>query len=53
MVTGHGRAFGVWGRARSVQRAFSFAARLEDLEEQNRALRLVVQDLERHVAQFP
>ena len=37
--------FNVW--------AFSFDARLEDLEEQNRALRLVVQDLERHVAQFP
>jgi hypothetical protein len=37
--------FNVW--------AFSFDARLEDLEEQNRALRLVVQELERHGAAFP
>jgi hypothetical protein len=37
--------FNVW--------AFSFDARLEDLEEQNRALRLVVGELERHVAEFP
>jgi hypothetical protein len=37
--------FNVW--------AFSFDARLEDLEEQNRALRLVVRELERHVARIP
>jgi uncharacterized Zn ribbon protein len=32
--------------------AFSFDARLEDLERQNRALRLVVLELEREVAEF-
>jgi hypothetical protein len=37
--------FNVW--------AFSFDARLEDLERQNRALLLVVQELERNVAEFP
>lgn len=36
--------FNVW--------AFSFDARLEDLERQNRALRLVVRELEREVAEF-
>ncbi len=36
--------FNVW--------AFSFDARVEDLERQNRALRLVVQELEREVAEF-
>ena len=37
--------FNVW--------AFSFDARLDDLEEQNRALRLVVHELEQHMAAFP
>ena len=37
--------FNVW--------AFSFDARLDDLEEQNRALRLVVLELEQHMAAFP
>jgi hypothetical protein len=32
--------------------AFSFDARLEDLERQNRALRLLVRELEREVAEF-
>jgi hypothetical protein len=32
--------------------AFSFDARLEDLERQNRALRLVVRELDRGVAEF-
>jgi hypothetical protein len=36
--------FNVW--------AFSFDARVEDLERQNRALRLVVQELEGEVAEF-
>lgn len=37
--------FNVW--------AFSFDARLDDLERRNRALLLVLQELERHVAEFP
>ncbi len=37
--------FNVW--------AFSFDARLDDLEEQNRALRLVVHELQQHMAGFP
>ena len=37
--------FNVW--------AFSFDARLDDLEEQNRALRLIVHELEQHMAAFP
>ena len=44
-VEAGGVLFNVW--------AFSFDARLDDLEEQNRALRLVVRELERHVAEFP
>ena len=37
--------FNVW--------AFSFDARLDDLEEQNRALRLILHELEQHMAAFP
>jgi hypothetical protein len=37
--------FNVW--------AFSFDARLDDLERRNRALLLVLQELERHVGEFP
>jgi hypothetical protein len=37
--------FNVW--------AFSFDARQDDLERRNRALLLVLQELERHVAEFP
>jgi hypothetical protein len=33
--------------------AFSFDARLDDLERRNRALHLVLQELERHVTEFP
>jgi hypothetical protein len=32
--------------------AFSFDARLDDLERRNRGLLLVLQELERHVAEF-
>ena len=37
--------FNVW--------AFSFDARLDDLEEENRALRLILLELEQHMAAFP
>lgn len=37
--------FNVW--------AFSFDARLDDLERRNRSLHLVLQELERHLAEFP
>ena len=37
--------FNVW--------AFSFDARLDDLEEENRALRLILHELEQHMAAFP
>jgi hypothetical protein len=33
--------------------AFSFDARLDDLGRRNRALLLVLQELERHAAEFP
>jgi hypothetical protein len=33
--------------------AFSFDARLDDLDRRNRALHLVLQELERHAAEFP
>jgi hypothetical protein len=39
-----GSCFNVW--------AFSFDARLDDLERRNRALLLVLQELERRVAEF-
>ena len=44
-VEAGGVLFNVW--------AFSFDARLDDLERRNRALLLVLQELERHVGEFP